>query len=90
MLLFSKRFEQISGHCLKLFYTFQVDCGHSSNVPELLRDYCDGQQFCQHSLFSNDSSCLQLIIYYDELELCNPLGSRRKKHKIGLYIFSLQ
>lgn len=23
------------------------------------------------------------MVYYDELELCNPLGSRRKKHKIG-------
>ena len=23
------------------------------------------------------------MVYYDELELCNPLGSRRKKHIIG-------
>lgn len=27
---------------------------------------------------------LQITLYYDELELCNPLGSHRKKHKIGI------
>lgn len=33
---------------------------------------------------NRNSSVLQIILYYDELELCNPLGSRRKKHKIGI------
>ena len=32
---------------------------------------------------SFESTCYLLQVYYDELELCNPLGSRRKKHKIG-------
>ena len=36
-------------------------------------------------MFAASPSALQLMIYYDELELCNPLGSRRKKHKIGEY-----
>ena len=26
----------------------------------------------------------QIFLYYDELELCNPLGSRRGVHKIGM------
>ena len=26
--------------------------------------------------------------YYDDLEICNPLGSRHKIHKVGLYTFT--
>ena len=26
---------------------------------------------------------VNLMLYYDELELCNPLGSRHKQHNIG-------
>ena len=27
---------------------------------------------------------LQVILYYDDVEICNPLGSRTKKHKLGM------
>ena len=64
----------------------QVDHGHKDLTPKYLGDYCDSHHFSQHQLFSSDNSALQLILYYDELELCNPLGSRRKKHKIGSYV----
>ena len=29
------------------------------------------------------SYSLQIQLYYDELEVCNPLGSKAKKHKLG-------
>ena len=51
--------------------------------PQFLSDYCDGEHFKHHPLFSQNPSSLQIILYYDELELCNPLGSRKRKHKIG-------
>ena len=34
-------------------------------------------------------SSLQIIGYYDELEICNPLGSSIKKHKLGIVLFSI-
>lgn len=58
---------------------------HRHSTEIILGDYCDGKRYREHPLFSNDPVALQLILYYDELELCNPLGSRRKKHKIGKY-----
>ena len=64
-------------------YTLQVMDGHDHSTDGILSDYCDGKQYHGHSLFSADPVALQLILYYDELELCNPLGSRRKQHKIG-------
>ena len=57
--------------------------GHQETINGVLNDYCDGKKFKEHPLFLMDSNALQLILYYDELELCNVLGSRRKKHKIG-------
>ena len=46
-----------------------------------LGDYCDGELFLQHPIFTQDPCALQIQLYYDELELFNPLGS--KKLKLG-------
>lgn len=40
-----------------------------------LQDFCDGQLFKLHPLFSQDPLALQIIAFFDELELCNPLGT---------------
>ena len=32
---------------------------------------------------------LKLILYYDEVEICNPLGYAAGKHKLGLFYFAL-
>ena len=42
-----------------------------------------------HPLFSQDPQALQIISYYDKLELCNPLGTHVKKHKLGILLFTL-
>ena len=56
--------------------------GHSQN-GEILGDYCDGIFFKQHPLFSLEPHALQIILYFDDLELCNPLETSAKIHKIG-------
>lgn len=56
--------------------------GHQQE-SNLLSDYCDGHVYRSHPLFSDDKSALQLMIYYDNVEVCNPLGSRAKTHKLG-------
>ena len=55
----------------------------------ILGDYCDGKHFRTHPLFSNDPHALQIIAYYDELEVANPLGSYVKVHKLGVLSFFL-
>ena len=32
---------------------------------------------------SSDMPSLEIMAYYDDAEICNPLGSRAKKHKLG-------
>lgn len=55
----------------------------------VLHDFCDGLLYKSHSMFSADSKSLQIIAYYDELEIVNPIGSYVKKHKLGCLFFTL-
>ena len=41
----------------------------------------DGSAFNEHLLYSKDHKALQIVLYFDELEICNRLGS---KHKLGI------
>ena len=46
-------------------------------------DVCDGKLFDEHPIFGEYAQALQIIAYYDEVELANPLGSKAKHNKIG-------
>ena len=52
----------------------------------ILRDYCDGCVLENHPMFKESRETLQLSFYFDELEVANPLGSKRGKHKLGWFI----
>lgn len=40
-------------------------------------------------MFNSDPNALQLVAYYDELEVVNPIGSYIKKHKLGCMFYFL-
>ena len=50
-----------------------------------LSDFCDGEGLSQNRLFSSHHRAIQIMFYYDDLEVANPLGSKRTKHKLGKY-----
>ena len=62
-------------------YTPDMILGDEFTYSGMLGDYCDEELFVMSELFQDDPCALQIQLYYDELELCNPLGS--KKHKLG-------
>lgn len=68
---------RISSHqilsCTSAFLFIQIHNGHSNNNG-FLHDYCDGLNCHNHSLFSVRKDSLQLFFYYDDVEICNPLG----------------
>lgn len=67
----------------------EIEKGHKSNEDGVMKDYCDGQHFNSHPLNAVSPQWLQIFLYFDDLELCNPLGSRRTIHKIGAFYFTL-
>ncbi|XP_026114794.1 uncharacterized protein LOC113093153 isoform X1 [Carassius auratus] len=52
-----------------------------SSEKQVYRCLWDGEIFKEHSLFSNECA-ISIILYIDDFEVCNPLGTSRKKHKI--------
>ena len=68
---------------------FEHICNRGSTDGRSLNDFCDGQVYRDHPLFSSDPTALQIIGYYDDIEVCNPLGSSAKKHKLSIFLFSL-
>ncbi|KAK3721414.1 hypothetical protein QZH41_008022 [Actinostola sp. cb2023] len=61
---------------------YEIENPHK-RADGLLADYCDGETFKNHPLFSVDPTALQIMLYYDEIEIVNPLGSKTSKHKLG-------
>ena len=55
----------------------------------LLADYCDGSDFQCHPLYSQEKNSLQVMIYYDDVEVSNPLGTKVKRHKLGIFVSSV-
>ena len=69
---------------MRVYYAeFLVLRGHCRQ-DDIMEDYCDGLEFKRHALFSSEPHSLQIMLYFDEVELCNPLGSSSKIHKIGI------
>ena len=46
--------------------------------------YYDSPAYRHHPLFSTDRTALQIQLYYDDVEVVNPLGSNTKVHKLGM------
>uniref|UniRef100_A0A1X7VT30 Uncharacterized protein n=1 Tax=Amphimedon queenslandica TaxID=400682 RepID=A0A1X7VT30_AMPQE len=43
--------------------------------PGIFRDFSDGFIYNNHPVLREHPDALQIVGYYDELEVCNPLGS---------------
>ena len=61
---------------------------HNNCYEGKLYDFCDGELFKSHPLFTNVPNALQIVGYYDEVEVVNPIGSYIKKHKLGCVFLS--
>ena len=58
-----------------------------SNNVKALNDFCEGTFLQSHELFANDDTALKILLYYDDMNLCNPLTN--KIHKITLLYYQL-
>lgn len=55
----------------------------------VLTDYRDGIYFRNHKVFADNPDALRLHLYEDEFEVCNPLGSKRNKHKRCAFYYTV-
>lgn len=56
----------------------------------VLRCYLDGSRSKEHQLVIRFPGIIRLEIYWDDIEVVNPLGSKTSVHKIAAFYFSIQ
>ena len=65
---------------------FRIKKKHKEDV---FYDVYDGMLYKNDAYFSGKDHTLEFIIYYDDLGVYNPLGSKAGKHKIDLFYYTL-
>ena len=60
----------------------EVCCSHHS-TDGVLRDFCDANFIKAHPVFTTHPDALQFILFYDDIEVANPLGAKAELHKLG-------
>ncbi|XP_036138783.1 uncharacterized protein LOC118644388 isoform X2 [Monomorium pharaonis] len=61
-----------------------------SSTDDVLASFVDGDHFKNHPLFQMHRHALRIQLYYDELEIVNPLGSKTGIHKLGVFYYTIQ
>lgn len=60
---------------------------HREATENIFFDICDGSIFQNDQYFKEHPEAIGLILYHDEVEVCNPLDSKAGKHKLDMYYY---
>ncbi|XP_051168339.1 uncharacterized protein LOC127286087 [Leptopilina boulardi] len=86
-------FNEVKSKCLKqLLQNKEIrDNINEGNVRNdgVLRTVLDGTYFKENEVFQQLENPLALIFSYDDIGVANPLGSYAKKHKLGMFYWTL-
>ena len=55
---------------------------------EVVKDVRDGSNFRNNPYFANNPDSVPLLLFQDELEVCNPIGSGKSKHKVNVTYYT--
>lgn len=90
------------GHWVKVEVTLQqmfeddsiydqyLESGRSRGSKDgIIRDIHDGSLLMNHPILSEDPSAIGIMLYQDDLELANALGSAKGQHKITAFYYTL-
>lgn len=61
----------------------------TSQLPGQYSSYCDGSYFQENELLSDEGPKLSIILYVDDFEIANPLGTSKKIHKVCAVYWTL-
>lgn len=66
-------------HFVQQYFSKKVQSNNFSDI-------CHGNYYKKSIFFSKNTDALQILLYQDAFEVCNPLGAFKSKHKIiGIY-----
>ncbi|XP_029672490.1 uncharacterized protein LOC115241075 [Formica exsecta] len=62
----------------------------SSSLDGFMRGFRDGESLKKNSFFQKYPQALRIQLYYDDIVVNNPLGSKTSAHKLGAFYFTIQ
>ncbi|KAK0142283.1 hypothetical protein N1851_020018 [Merluccius polli] len=61
----------------------------TSQLPGQYLSHCDGSYYQENALFSSEGQKLSIILYVDDFEIANPLGTSKEIHKVCAVFWTL-
>lgn len=55
-----------------------------------IKSYTDCMEYKNHPLFREYSRALRIVLYYDEIEIVNPIGTKTIIHKLSIFYYTIQ
>lgn len=68
----------------------EVITSEEKSADGVLASFLDGEHAKIHPFFLQHKHALRIQLYYDELEIVNPLGSKTGVHKLGAFYYTIQ
>jgi hypothetical protein len=81
---FVQSLEQLL-NCPEILQQWKMPSTPNGNI---INDFHHASYSQAHQILS-DPHALKIIGYFDEIEIVNPIGSARKKHKLGVFMWQL-
>ena len=75
--------KQLLKHILESKGFMRAVLEYQPSDDGIMRDFHDGE-FCRGHVFFSNSRNIALLLYVDDCEIANPLGSKAGMHKIGV------
>lgn len=60
-----------------------------TSQDDVLRSYFDGSHFKDHPFLKKHENVIHILLFFDELEVANSLGSKTIIHKLGTFFFQI-
>lgn len=58
--------------------------------PKLIASFCHTNTYKQSQFFKKFPNALRINLYYDDIEVANPIGPKSGFHKLGMFYFTIQ
>ena len=56
---------------------------------DVVKDIRDGKYFRENKFFNDHPDAIPILLFQDELEVCNPIGSAKSKHKFNATYYTV-
>ena len=74
---------------LSKYYDYYSKLNFTLRTDGILASYFDASKFKTSAFHSENPSALRLILYHDDIEVANPLGSRAGVHKLTMFYYTV-